>query len=195
MISSVPFSTPVLRYTENRQRKAFTRNEEARVYRALMEGFGLSKAEVARRLSVSESEVSRALAVDEKLPEDVRGKVAAGAIGVSVAYELTKVADPDRQRALAALAEQGATREEVAAEVKRVRAAAGDVVARRKAPASRRPVSVGRKEFALAGGGRVTLTGPAAAGPDAWVAALREALTLAEGETLPTHREDQGEAA
>lgn len=171
----------ILQHQENRQRKALTRNEEAKVFRTLMDKFGMSRADVARKLAISESDVSRALAIDEKLPEDVKEKVAEGKIAPSVAYEITKVQDPDRQRALAELAELGATREAVAAEAKKARADAGQVVAQRKPPTSRSGRGALRQEFPLGdGASKVMLTGPAASNPETCVDGLREALAQAE---------------
>jgi ParB family transcriptional regulator, chromosome partitioning protein len=169
----------ILQHQENRQRKAFTRNEEAKVFRTLMERFGMSRAEVARKLVITEADVSRALAIEAKLPEDVKEKVTSGVIAPAVAYEITKVGGADRQRELAEMAEHGASRADIIEAAKGFR----DVAPRKRA--GRRKVdspSHSHLEY-KAGGITVTLTGSGLAeGAEVIAAALDEvkARVLAE---------------
>lgn len=171
----------ILQHQENRQRKAFTRNEEAKVYRTLMNRFGMSRADVARRLAITEADVSRAMAIDEKLPQDVKEKVTSGMIAPAVAYEITKVGDVDHQRELAAMAEQGATRADIIEAAKGLRE-----VAPRKRAGPKKAKSFGRARLVYeARGIVVTLTGDGlAAGSEAIAAALDEvkARVLAEAQ-------------
>ena len=162
----------ILQHNENKQRKAFTRNEEAKVYRTLMERFAMSRADVARTLAIAEADVSRALAIDEKLPEDIKEKVSSGGIALTVAYEITKVCDPDHQRELAEMAEQGATRAEIIETAKSMRE-----VAPRKRPDRRKPDrGTAPVEITLADShSKVMISGPAASTPETRLAALREA--------------------
>jgi ParB family chromosome partitioning protein len=63
---------------ENLQRTDVSAVDHGIAYRRLLDLWGCSQSELARRLSVSETHVSRMLAVLD-LPEDVRKEIAAGA--------------------------------------------------------------------------------------------------------------------
>lgn len=62
---------------ENLQRDDLTKSDTARAYRSLMDSWGITARELAARLGVSESTVSRGLAV-LKLPEEERAKIDSG---------------------------------------------------------------------------------------------------------------------
>lgn len=62
---------------ENLQRDDLTKSDTARAYRSLMESWSISARELAARLGVSESTISRGLAV-LKLPEEERAKIDSG---------------------------------------------------------------------------------------------------------------------
>src|SRR3954453_1362672 len=66
--------------------------EEAKAYRQLMLLNGWSAAQLSRELSVSESKVTRAMALLE-LPETVQAKVEEGILPPATAYEISKIAD------------------------------------------------------------------------------------------------------
>lgn len=69
--------TKIEQVIENLQREDMTAIEEGESYRVLLDSFGCSQAELARRLSKSTSHVSRMLAVAE-LDEETRRKIVAG---------------------------------------------------------------------------------------------------------------------
>lgn len=69
---------------ENLQRDDLSKTDTARAYRHLMESWGITARELAARLGVSESTVSRGLGV-LKLSADERAKVDAGEVAVSKA--------------------------------------------------------------------------------------------------------------
>lgn len=73
---------------ENLQRDDFTKTDTARAYRSLMESWGITARELAARLGVSESTVSRGLGV-LKLSDEERAKVDAGKVAVSKAVVRT----------------------------------------------------------------------------------------------------------
>jgi ParB family chromosome partitioning protein len=62
---------------ENLQRDDLTKSDTARAYRSLMDSWGITARELAGRLGVSESTISRGLAV-LKLPEEERAKIDSG---------------------------------------------------------------------------------------------------------------------
>jgi ParB family chromosome partitioning protein len=69
---------------ENLQRDDLTKSDTARAYKTLMETWGITARELAARLGVSESTISRGLAV-LKLPEAEREKVDSGKVAVAKA--------------------------------------------------------------------------------------------------------------
>jgi ParB family chromosome partitioning protein len=91
---------------ENCLREDLKPIEQARAFRSLLEGRGLTQRELAERLHVGQGTISRALAL-LSLPEDIRQSVDSGRIGPDAAYQLTKVADPGEQAALAEGAASG----------------------------------------------------------------------------------------
>jgi len=99
---------------ENLLREDLKPVEEARAYAALMELNGWTGKQVAERLRVPASRVSRALAL-LRLPDDIRQRVDAGEIAARAGYELSKLEDAAQQRQLAHRAADGnLTHEETA---------------------------------------------------------------------------------
>jgi ParB family chromosome partitioning protein len=106
---------------ENLLREDLKPVEEARAYVSLMELNGWNGKEVAEKLRVPASQVSRALAL-LRLPEDIRHRVDAGEISARAAYELSKLKDMPQQRQLAdRLATGNLTHEEAASAVRQRR--------------------------------------------------------------------------
>jgi ParB family transcriptional regulator, chromosome partitioning protein len=103
---------------ENCLREDLRPIEQAKAYRSLMQANGWSGNQLARELSINQSNVARALALLD-LPELVQAKVEQGALTPSVAYEVSKLDDPEQQREVAekAVAEK-LTRAEVVAEIR-----------------------------------------------------------------------------
>ena len=91
---------------ENLLREDLKPAEEARAYASLMELNGWNGKQVAERLHVPASQVSRALAL-LRLPEDIRHRVDAGEISARAAYELSKLENVSQQRQLANRAAMG----------------------------------------------------------------------------------------
>lgn len=69
---------------ENLQRDDLTKSDTARAYKTLMDSWGITGRELAARLGVSESTISRGLAV-LKLSEEERAKVDSGKVAVAKA--------------------------------------------------------------------------------------------------------------
>jgi ParB family chromosome partitioning protein len=85
---------------ENCLREDLQPIEEARAFAALMKLNGWNGRQLAEALRVTPSKITRALAL-LRLPDDVQGQVQTGAISGRSAYELSKLADPQKQRNLA----------------------------------------------------------------------------------------------
>jgi ParB family chromosome partitioning protein len=91
---------------ENLLREDLKPVEQAKAFASLMELNGWNGKQVAERLCVPASQVSRALAL-LRLPEDVRQRVDTGEISSRAAYELSKLEDHRQQRRLADQAASG----------------------------------------------------------------------------------------
>src|SRR3954453_19452616 len=90
-----------LQCIENLLRSDLRPVEEAKAYRQLMSLNGWNAAQLSRELAVSESKVTRAMALLE-LPESVQTHVEGGTLPPATAYEISKLEDEEAQAALAA---------------------------------------------------------------------------------------------
>lgn len=142
--------------------------EQARAFKTLMAAQGWSQQQLAETLRVSESQVTRALALLD-LPESVRGRVDSGALPATVAYEVSKLPDPAEQLAVVdQVLSEGLTRSEVVEVVRQ----------RRKRPRT----SPKKREYAGPGGTvAVTMFDPEST-PKALIALLRNVLAQAQAE-------------
>jgi len=86
----------LLSLVENLQREDLKFLEEAEGYRQLIERFGLTQEELARRLGRSQSTVANKLRL-LKLPEQVRRKIVEGRVGERHARALLRLDDPELQ--------------------------------------------------------------------------------------------------
>lgn len=110
-----------LQVIENMLREDLRPIEQARAYRQLMDGHGWTVAQLARELAVDHSGVSRALALLD-LPASVQEQVDRGDLAPSIAYEVTKLEDPEARAEVAARAvSEGLSRSEVVEAVHRAR--------------------------------------------------------------------------
>jgi ParB family transcriptional regulator, chromosome partitioning protein len=108
-----------MQLVENLLREDLKPIEQARAYRALMDGNGWSVSQVARELAVDHSNVSRALAL-LTLPGEVQSRVEQGALSPATAYEVSKLDDPDAQAEVAArVVSEGLSRAETVEAVRR----------------------------------------------------------------------------
>jgi ParB family chromosome partitioning protein len=105
---------------ENCVREDLKPIEQARAFEALMERRSWTATRLAEALSLNDSTVIRALAL-LGLPCTVQDRVETGEIAPSVAYEISKVEDADKQAELAAqVIADGLSRAETVEAVKRV---------------------------------------------------------------------------
>jgi ParB family transcriptional regulator, chromosome partitioning protein len=95
------------RLLENEMRSDFSPLERAKIYADLLRLNGWSQAELAAAIGVSEGEVSRTLTVSKRLPADLLAHVVAGRLCPTIAYHLSRLADPEAMRALADKAIKG----------------------------------------------------------------------------------------
>src|SRR3954447_10933935 len=157
-----------LQCIENLLRSDLRPVEEAKAYRQLMLLNGWSAAQLSRELAVSESKVTRAMALLE-LPESVQTQVEGGTLPPATAYEISKLEDEGEQAELAErVVREKLSRQDTARAVReRKQTEAGDRKKRTPPPPQR--VEFGTRH------GRVTVV----AVVGAVVAALEEALTQA----------------
>lgn len=90
-----------IQVVENLLRADLKPVEEAKAYRSLMALNGWNAAQLSRELSVSESKVTRAMALLE-LPEPIQFQVEGGILPPATAYEISKIEDQGEQAELAA---------------------------------------------------------------------------------------------
>ena len=105
---------------ENCLRKDLQPIEEAKAFAELMKLNGWTGKQVADALRIHPSRVSRALAL-LKLPDDIQEQVKDGQVAARSAYELSKLADPNKQAELAQEAAAGKLSHDQAARVVRQR--------------------------------------------------------------------------
>jgi ParB family chromosome partitioning protein len=164
-----------LQLVENLLREDLNPIDQAEAFHRLMDGRRWSAARLARALHLSESRVSRALAL-LALPDEVRVEVAAGRVAPSVALELGRVPDPARRGLLTArAAAEGLTRAQVSGETARPR--------RPKRASGRAPRSmpVERMVFEVVGG-RVIVELSPPGGKEAALDAVTEASEIIQDE-------------
>lgn len=152
---------------ENCLREDLAPLEKAEAFQIVMTMNGWSARRLADELHMSHPTVLRALALLE-LPEAVQEQVRTGELSPTKAAEIASLDGPENQVALA---------EQIVAE-KLTREQAVEAVKAKKAGTAATTTRV-KEEFRRDDGTRITVTGPAAAGPDAVVAALKWALKQA----------------
>lgn len=155
ILDGAPDETTVLemQLIENALREDLQPIEQARAFRTLMDRNGWTAARLAEALHLTGATVSRALALLD-LPYTVQEAVASGELAPSIAYEVSKLEDPDAQREVAdRIVSEGMTRDGAAEAVRR----AGGGASKGKG----RGVSKARKRTSRtmkgAGGVKVTL--------------------------------------
>lgn len=157
-----------LQVVENLLRSDLRPVEEAKAYRQLMSLNGWNAAQLSRELAISESKVTRAMALLD-LPEPVQNQVEGGILPPATAYEISKVEDEEEQTELAArVVREKLSRQDTARVVRERKAAKDGEKKRPKAPPQ-------RVEFTTAHG---TVTVSAA--EDRVIAALEDALSQAK---------------
>jgi len=108
----------VRQIVENVQREDLTPLEKARAIDALIKETGGNATQVASKLGLGASTVSKLLSL-LSLPEELQKRVDSGELPATTAYQLTKLDDPEAQKRLANQAVKGElTRDNVVTEVK-----------------------------------------------------------------------------
>jgi ParB family chromosome partitioning protein len=178
---------------ENSLREDLKPIEQAKAFQRVIEARAWSATKMADELGISVPTVTRALAL-LRLPEDIQEAVDAGVLPPRTAAEIGSLDDPAERRELALQAmSREMTRDQVTEAVQKRKAARG--VPRKGRRPSKPSVTPGKKreEYQLADGTRVFIEGPRQGNPTSRLAALREAITLAEAEL--TGQEDDAQAA
>jgi ParB family transcriptional regulator, chromosome partitioning protein len=137
---------------ENALRQDLKPIEQAHAFRALIDRRGWSYRQLGEALHIAPSSIARALALLD-LPGDLQGRVTAGELAPSVAYEVSRIEDHDRQREVAdQVVHENLSRAEAVAAVRRAGGPSGKAKGRDGAGA-RRVTSRAYK----AAGGKVTV--------------------------------------
>lgn len=103
---------------ENVQRLDLTPVEKANGINALMKEAGLNASQAASKLGLTDGTVSKLLSL-LSLPEELQKRVDAGELPPTIAYQLSKLDDPETQRTLASQVVSGElTRDKVIGAVK-----------------------------------------------------------------------------
>jgi ParB family chromosome partitioning protein len=146
--------------------------EQARAYKALMASRGLSQHQLAERLRIAQATVAKTLAL-LTLPGEIQVSVDARQIGPTEAYLLSRIEDPVEQVAMAREAQAGRlSRDQIEERTRATRKGRG--------AARRKPKRVTIRTFRTTAGPRVTVEFKRGLDPGSVVAALQEALRLAE---------------
>jgi ParB family chromosome partitioning protein len=170
-----------MQLVENLLREDLKPIEQARAYRALMDGNGWSVSQVARELAVDHSNVSRALAL-LTLPTIVQEQVELGTLPPATAYEVSKLEDPDDQREVAArVVSEGLSRADTVEAVKKAsRASRGRGASKALGNAKVRKIT--ERTIRTTIGIRVTMGSRKGLDGGSMIAALREAVSKLEAE-------------
>ncbi len=124
---------------ENAVRADLQPVEQAHAYRRLMDLNDWNAQDVAATLGIESTKVYRALAL-LKLPEEVAEQVDAGTIKATAGYELTKLTEPEAQKAVAAkIVAEKLDHGQTVAEVRRRQESAAARVGKKKTVKSRGP--------------------------------------------------------
>lgn len=172
-----------IQMVENALREDLSPTDQAKAYKTLMESNGWGVERVAEELSISHSQVVRAMSL-LSLPESVQEHVEQGRLPGSTAYEISKLHDPEAQLQLANdVVKHGLTRNDA---VKHVRAAASQaktVQSRGGGPAKpKRKIQTIRS--LRAGGFKITIENRKGVEVGPAIDALREAIRNLESEFL-----------
>jgi ParB family transcriptional regulator, chromosome partitioning protein len=172
-----PTSAEVLedQLVENALREDLKPVEQARAFRTLMDGLGLTQQQLAAKLQISQTTVSQSLSLLE-LAEAVQARVESGDLAPSAAYQIAKVADPDAQRELAErVVNEGLNRSEAVAAVRR----ATGKPSKGKGRGTSKAKKVTTRTFKAAAGPRVTVEFKRGLEDPLVVAALEDVLQQA----------------
>jgi ParB family transcriptional regulator, chromosome partitioning protein len=172
-----------IQMVENALREDLSPTDQAKAYKTLMEANGWGVERVAEELSISHSQVVRAMSI-LSLPESVQEHVEQGRLPGSTAYEISKLDDPEAQRRLADdVVNHGLTRNDA---VKHVRAAASQ-----SKPAQIRARGGGKPKRKVqtirslrAAGFKITIENRKGVDAEPAIDALREAIQILESELM-----------
>jgi ParB family chromosome partitioning protein len=157
---------------ENALREDLKPIEQARAYKALVDRRGCSYRQLAESLNISHMAITRALNL-LTLPAVVQERVESGQLAPSVAYEVSKLEDPDDQAEVAArVVAEGLSRAETVEAVKRA-------ASRPRAGGSKgrggRPKLPTERSVKTTGGVKVIAQARKGLDLSAWLEALEEA--------------------
>ncbi len=150
-----------LALVENLQREDLNPIEEATGYRALIQQYGMTQEQVAKRVGRSRPAVANALRL-LNLPEKTQTMVSEGSLSFSQARALLEISEPDLiNEAAERIAKEGLTAREATALIKRIGSAPKKVSPKKKtgtSPANVDYAAVLGEKLTRSMGRRVTVT-------------------------------------
>jgi ParB family chromosome partitioning protein len=175
---------------ENAIREDLKPVEQARSYRALMEARGMTHRDLAERLNIAHTTVTRALGLLD-LPEVVQAQVDDQKLSPSTAYVIAaNLDDPEEQVEVAArVVSEGLSRGEATEVIRQVAERKPKAATTKAKGRGARPKLPTTRTIKAEGGLKVTVEGRKGFDPVALEAALRDALAKVIAENA------QGEAA
>ncbi|HMB04050.1 MAG TPA: ParB/RepB/Spo0J family partition protein [Isosphaeraceae bacterium] len=178
VVGGAPTAAEVLedQLVENALREDLKPVEQARAFRTLMDGLGLTQQQLAAKLQISQTTVSQSLSLLD-LAAPVQASVESGELAPSAAYQIAKVTDPRAQHDLAErVVNEGLNRSEA---TEAVRCAMGRP-AKAKGGGASKAKKITARTLRTAPGPRVTVEFGRGLDDALIVAALRDALGQAE---------------
>ena len=173
-----------MQLVENCLREDLQPIEQARAFRNLMNRNGWTAARLAEALQLTGASVTRALALLD-LPYTVQDAVASGELAPSVAYEVSKLGDPQAQQEVAArVVAEGLSRAETVEAVRQVarQPRARSLKEKGRGGPKGKPKLPTERTMKTRVGLKVTVEGRKGIEPAAMVAALREVTAKVESE-------------
>lgn len=153
-----PTNVQELQIIENALRSDLAPMEEAAAIRKLMVARGYNGKQVAERLHLSPTDVTRALAL-LKLPNEVQQHVERGHIAPAVAYEISKAPEKQQKKLAAEVVEKKLTRDDVVKKVRGEEAPLDPRVTKEKCTIAP-PAGPEPWEWCLEDGTRIQITPP-----------------------------------
>jgi ParB family transcriptional regulator, chromosome partitioning protein len=179
-----------MQLVENCLREDLQPIEQAKAFRTLMDRNGWPAARLAEALQLTGASVTRALALLD-LPYTVQDAVASGELAPSVAYEVSKLEDPQAQKEVAArVVAEKLNRAETVEAVRQVASKPRPGASKGKGRGVAKPRKVTEHVIRTAAGPRVTVEFKKGLDAPAILTALEEATTRARAELA----EDQAAA-
>jgi ParB family chromosome partitioning protein len=174
-----------MQLVENRLREDLQPIEQARAFRTLMDRNDWTAARLAEALQLTGASVTRALALLD-LPYTVQDAVASGQLAPSVAYEVSKLDDPDAQAEVAArVVSEGLSRAETVKAVRQVASKPRASASKGRGASKGKPSLPSARILKTPAGFKVTVETRKGFDVPAWLEALEDAARQVRAKLEP----------